>query len=143
MGEVPASLGLRALQARGLLALSREGRWVCYTARADPAVAHAEAVLEAMRQAWMEQMSPERAIEALTAFTHPRRLILVRTIHEQPQSAERLSAACQISLPAVYRHLRKLADREIVTFAHEDHCVLLRPPNRLANDLLMITLLKV
>lgn len=134
------SLGLRALQARGLLAVTRRSRWVCYTARHDPLVEHAQEILGATRRAFTRAEDFHAMCKAFTAFTHPRRLTIVAALAQQPRDCEALAATCHISLPAVRRHVAKLLRRDIVT-AGDDGSYCLNPsPGDLARDLVAIVL---
>ena len=109
-----ASMHLRALQSRGLLCALRHSRWVRYSPHPDPLVPCAAPILNAMRAALRAQ--PEAHILlTLTAFTHPRRLTLLRHLQLCELAFEdSLSTATQISLPALWRHLKKLEARSLI-----------------------------
>ena len=77
--EDQASLCLRALQARGLLQARRQSRWVLYRPEPDPCVPVAAPLLGALRHALLDDRLTEHEIRrSLTAFTHPRRLTILR-----------------------------------------------------------------
>ncbi len=105
-----ASLYLRQLQARGLIRSVRVGRWVRYSAIADPAVAHAADVLAAMKRALRRSHPPYRRLfRTLTGFTHPRRLVILRALPDNNAvPVERLHDVTGIPVPALSRHLNKL-----------------------------------
>jgi DNA-binding transcriptional ArsR family regulator len=111
-----ASLALRALQARGLLSATREGRAVRYSPVPDPLVDSAKPLLSALRRLLTARDVSEKEIfHAATAFTHPRRLAMVSCLARRgPLPAETLAAANGISYPAATRHIKKLASREII-----------------------------
>ncbi len=108
------SLLLRQLQARGLIGVRRRGRWVDYEPTPDPSVPHAAALLHAILPMLPHESEYGRAISTLTAFTHPRRLCLLRALAEGPQSPSALRGRCALSYPALFRHLRKLMRRGFV-----------------------------
>ena len=116
VGETYASLALRSLQARGLIAARRESRWVRYFPEPDPLVPAAAAVLDGLRDALLcEQWPTKDVVRLLTAFTHPRRLTLLRDLQTAgPTAFAALVTACGISPPALYRHLKKLERRQLV-----------------------------
>ena len=111
-----ASLCLRSLQARGLILARRESRWVRYWPEPDPLVPAAAPILTGMRRALVNEKLPaNRIIHCLTAFTHPRRLIILRCLQKKgSMTFETLSQASQVSPPALYRHLKKLGNRGLV-----------------------------
>lgn len=113
--EPKASRHLRLLQSRGLLMASRSGRHVFYVAKSDPLVGNAPAFLAALRTSFNRSETATDQIRALTAFTHPRRISIVLTLTEGPTDGLTLCGYCNISPPALYRHLRKLLRRGILT----------------------------
>ena len=113
--ETKAALSLRALQSRGLIAARRESRWVRYYPDPDPFVPSAEHVLAALRQCHVSGVTNGDVFRTVTAFTHPRRLIMLRCLQiNGTMPAETLAAKCHISLPAIYRHLSKLKNRALI-----------------------------
>jgi DNA-binding transcriptional ArsR family regulator len=116
VSETVASEHLRALQARGLIRARRESRWVRYSPDPDPLVKGARRLLAALRRALLVEDGTESAvIRTLTAFTHPRRLEILRRL-QRVESAlpESLIVHTRISQPALSRHLGKLESRRLV-----------------------------
>ena len=111
-----ASLCLRALQARGILHASRESRWVRYHPLPDPLVPVAAPILAGMSQTVLnEKLAAPRIIRCLTAFTHPRRLVILRSLQQHgPMSFAELARRSRISSTALFRHLKKLEERGLV-----------------------------
>lgn len=111
-----ASLCLRALQARGLLHASREGRWVRYYPLPDPLVPTAAPILVGVSRALLKERVADRAlIRSLTAFTHPRRLCILRHLQRGGTATSgSLSRSGRMSEAALFRHLNKLAERGVV-----------------------------
>ena len=133
-----ATMALRALQARGLLGVRREGLFVLYSARADDSVEHAAAVLAAVLQAFRRGDAPAEIMRAATAFTHVRRIRMVQALAAQPEDVATLAVVCGISRPALYRHLDKLARRGVVSADGGDVWRLTAPDSRLLQDLLTL-----
>lgn len=111
-----ASLCLRALQARGLLQASRENRWVRYFPWPDPLVPVAAPILAGVSQAVLKAgVSEKRFIRCMTAFTHPRRLVVLRCLQQNgPLPFTELARTSRISSTALFRHLKKLEERCLV-----------------------------
>jgi DNA-binding transcriptional ArsR family regulator len=128
--EDQASLCLRALQSRGLIQARRHSRWVHYRPEPDRYVPVAAPLLCALRHALLDDRLPERDIlQALTAFTHPRRLTILRRLQlAAPVPAAALSLDTQISPPALQRHLRKLRTRALVHLSEEGWRLVPFPP---------------
>jgi DNA-binding IclR family transcriptional regulator len=107
---------LRALQARGLIAPRRQSRWVRYVPEPDPLVPSARPLLTALRAALVNSGDKETdVIRVLTGFTHPRRLVILRQLKaNRSLSLEALVRATDISPQALYRHLAKLAGRNLI-----------------------------
>ena len=116
LSEVSASQCLRALNARGLLRVRRVSRWVEYRLGADPAVPETAPLVRALRRQLRGGRAAVTATFAdLTAFTHPRRLLIVRALPAKDGAAlGALRAATGISEPALFRHLLKLVHRGVV-----------------------------
>lgn len=114
-----SSLCLRALQARGLLHGARDGRRVRYYPSPDPLVPTAAPILAGVSRALLRDRLPDRAlIRCLTAFTHPRRLSLLRLLQRGGAATSgSLSRAGRMSEAALFRHLKKLSVRGIVSEA--------------------------
>lgn len=126
VGEVAARLAvaenhaceyLRALQARGLIEARRQSRWVRYVPEPDPLVPNARPLMSALRAAFEKGAHKEAdMIRVFTAFTHPRRIVIVRQLKRAcALGFEDLVRATGISPQALYRHLDKLADRGLVS----------------------------
>lgn len=99
---------LRLLQSRGLLLATPVSRYLLYSPKTDPAVGNADPVLAAVRAALERDEAPKSISRALKGLTHARRIAIVRALRGAPATPEQLVHKCQISLPAVYRHLAKL-----------------------------------
>jgi len=134
-----ASLGLRALQARGLIQAQRVSRWVRYLPLPDPLVPDAAPTLAALRKALKQDAAtPATTIRTLTAFTHPRRLALLRHLQQHKEASVKvLSSSNQISIPALHRHLLKLKTRALIVPTDQGWALSSKPP-ALAKDLLHI-----
>lgn len=114
-----ATVGLRALQARGLLRATRTGRWVRYEFHSDASVRHAGAILQVITGALRRKEPLEGIARAATAFTHPRRIIIVQVLAKEPATLFHLAARSRISVQALYRHLHKLSRRGLVVSENE------------------------
>ena len=131
-----ASEYLRTLNARGLLGARREGRWVLYRMQADPAVPHARSLLAALAATFRIRAKPmKEAFAALTGFTHPRRIALVRVLARGPSDLKSLRRQSGISVQAALRHLRKLEKRGFA-FREDRRYALGRPTSPLGRTLL-------
>lgn len=115
--EAVASESLRAIQARGLILASRESRWVRYTPDPDPLVEGSDRLLAALKKSLLSAARSETdVIHVVTAFTHPRRLEILEMLQRRGDtSVESLGSHTRISLPALFRHLRKLEARRFVS----------------------------
>ncbi len=110
-----ASQYLRALEARGLLEVRRVGRRVRCRLRSAIAGGPAQGIVEAMLEAFRRDPKPVEALfKTATAFTHPRRIEIFRTLQREPQTLHQLRDATGIPLWALRRHLKKLEARAFV-----------------------------
>lgn len=138
MSEPNASNQLRALNARGLIQPRRERMRVLYRAEANSGIDFAPRLLEALWKCHKLSMPLEGVVWQATAFTHGRRIGIVRALNGgKPLSLDALRDATGMSLPALLRHLKKLEARG---FARRRGrvCRLARPRNPLGRTLLKI-----
>ena len=138
--ECTATLGLRALQSRGLLTSVRNSRWVRYSASPDPLVSHADSFLTITSRAIAQGETPAVLVNAFTAFTHPRRIRIVQALATAPLTNEQISVRCEISRPALRRHLAKLTRRGVIAADDKHRWHLVPPPFPLLRDLVRIVL---
>ena len=140
--EAKASQALRAIQSRGLVASHRQSRWLRHSPDPDPSVSAADAFLLAMKSALLDERIPEaKIVEAATAYTHPRRIEIVRALaFAGTAEPHALSVQLGISLPALRRHLGNLRRRGVVENANRRYS-LSKAKNKLAHDLLLIVLM--
>lgn len=134
-----ASEYLRALQARGLLQARRDSRWVRYVAAPDPLVEGSRSLVAALKRALLRKRQKESEVRRiLTAFTHLRRLAVLRLLLEQgPRCAGDIAAITQISRCALSRHMRKLYLRGLVAYDGEKWR-LVQPRDALTKTLLRV-----
>ena len=109
-----ASNQLRALSARGLIAYRREKKNVIYRAEANNGVDFAPDLLEALRQCHKRSMPFKTVIRQATAFTHERRIEIVRALNGKKLSFGGLRDTTGMSPTALSRHLEKLEKRGFI-----------------------------
>lgn len=139
MGDAQASIQLRALNARGLISSRREKMRVYYRPEANAAVDFAPQLLEGLQTCYVRRMAHETVIRQATAFTHGRRIEIVRALDRAPMDWNDLATATGMSDSSLYLHLGKLMDREIVS-KEGDRYQLSRPENRFGALLLRVAL---
>jgi DNA-binding transcriptional ArsR family regulator len=110
-----ASTQLRALNARGLISPRREKLRVIYRAEANAETASAPVLLEALRAAFTKKTPIRTIFHICTAFTHPRRIEIARSLTKAPQQTfgEMLDDTA-MSSSALATHLEKLLSRGFV-----------------------------
>ena len=114
ISEQNASNQLRALNARGLITPRRQNLRVFYHPEPNTEVEHAQTLLDALR-AWCESnMRFPAIIRQATAFTHERRILIMRALQEGPASLGDLHERTGIPLPSLTHHLKKLEARGFV-----------------------------
>jgi DNA-binding transcriptional ArsR family regulator len=109
-----ASIQLRALNARGLITPRRENQKVIYRAEANEELSAAPALLEAVRGAFSKKTPILTIFHICTAFTHERRIGLIRVLIGGPQSFGDLLKKTEMSPSALWGHLDKLSARGFV-----------------------------
>ncbi|MBI2438655.1 MAG: helix-turn-helix domain-containing protein [Lentisphaerae bacterium] len=116
-----ASKYLRELNARGLLRATRKAAEVCYWPEADSSVPQAFVLLQALTATWRTQKSPiDFIFKQATAFTHPRRIAIIRELARQPALSNEIRGRTGISRIALKRHLDKLLHRGFVRLNRTD-----------------------
>ncbi|MSR65773.1 MAG: ArsR family transcriptional regulator [Pedosphaera sp.] len=110
-----ASQYLRALEARGLLAVRRSGARVKYRLKtAEPG--SASTLVAPLRLALQPNSGAvETVFKLATAFTQSRRIEVFRVLNARPATFEQLLIATGISKRALIRHLWKLETRGFVS----------------------------
>jgi len=134
------SSALRLLQSRGLLSVQRSGRIVCYFPTPDPTVPFSSDLLEALRCVLFTPKGLEDAFATLTAFTHPRRLEILRALARGIDKPFDLLRITSMSFPALNRHLAKLRRRGFVTPSRSGRLQLTPPSDPLGSALISSTL---
>ena len=109
-----ASNQLRALSARGLITSRREKKNVIYRAEANSGVDFASELLEALRQCHEQSTPFKTIIRQATAFTHERRIEIVRALNGKKLSFGGLRDTTSMSPAALSRHLEKLEARRFI-----------------------------
>ena len=139
--EPQASLALRALQSRGILSSRRRSRWAHYYPEADASVVAASQFLSAAKSALIDNHMSEREMSnAMRAYTHPRRIAIVRALaHEDNLQRDEIGSMLGISREAMIRHLRKLKTLGVVRLKDETYS-LAKPSSGLAESLRAIIL---
>jgi DNA-binding HxlR family transcriptional regulator len=102
------------LHTFGLILPYRRKQKVFYAAEATTSVEYAEALLTALRKCVEEKMPIETMIRQATAFTHQRRIEIVRALSEKSKTPVELAEATGITSSALARHLDKLEARGII-----------------------------
>jgi DNA-binding transcriptional ArsR family regulator len=133
-----ASQYLRALEARGFLTVRREGRWVYYRPSTAQATGPAQPLIEALWQEFQRTTNPiEQVFNLATAFTHPRRIEVLRVLSTGAKTLVDLRAKTGISRDALGRHLGKLIARGFVAMDAESVSVV-KPRDALGRALVRL-----
>jgi len=110
-----ASQSLRALNARGLLVAHRTGRLVYYSPCANRSIPNNDRLLKVIRKTFADDKKPhEHIFKYSTAFTHPRRILIIKILSERSMRPEEIAFKTKIPFCALARHLRKLVARDFI-----------------------------
>ena len=137
MTDSNASIQLKILYSEGMVQFRRQNINVIYRAEANDRVAGAEELLFALNKCHDESVSFKTIIRRVTAFTHDRRIEVVRALSDGPLSSVQLIDRCGITSSALSRHLLKLEARKVVRWDGELYCIA-RPKEQLGKALLGI-----
>lgn len=119
VSEVVASQHLRLLLEHGFLESISKSKWVFYsTAPANKT--YSEFLLTPLtKELLVSKTKRTELIHHFTAFTHPRRIDIVKTLLTGNRQFEQLVCECDISAQALYRHLEKLITRNFIAKNNE------------------------
>lgn len=131
------SIQLKTLYLSGLIRFRREGMNVIYRAEADSRVKNSVFLLEALRGCFDMKVPFESIVRHVTAFTHERRIEIVRALKNGSLSVVQLINQCGITSSALYRHLLKLESRKVVRWDGERYG-LVPPKEQLGKVLLTL-----
>ena len=112
-----ASESLRLLESRSLLTARRTGKYVKYrvvpTSRNNPQSSLAAELRVIFHEKTLLKAS-DTIFHLVTAFTHPRRIEIFRTLRMRPGTFDQVQAATGISALALSRHVKKLEARRFI-----------------------------
>lgn len=114
MSQPNASNQLKNLRESGLVVSRRKKMEVFYRAEANQAIQFAGEIQSALRACYEKSVSPIPLIRHATAFTHERRIEILRALHEKPLKAMELKDKTEMSPSALGRHLEKLLARKYI-----------------------------
>jgi DNA-binding transcriptional ArsR family regulator len=136
-----ASVYLRALNARGILRALRDGPRVHYRVTPDPTLPEAAILVAVLHRDLLQGGKVvDRAFHALTGFTHPRRIEIVRALAETPGLARpALWRRTGMSPDALRRHVAKLIRRGYI-LEEDEQLQLGMPSGHLAPALLRLAI---
>jgi DNA-binding transcriptional ArsR family regulator len=140
MSQPNASNQLRMLNDCGLIAFRRKKMNVLYRPEANELTEFAPELLKALRSCYDRSDSLDSVIQRATAFTHQRRLEIVRVLSEESLSLIGLQQKTGMSAPALSRHLKKLARRGVLRAKGRLYVLIQRPDHPLGKALLKLAL---
>jgi len=135
ISEQNASIQLRALSSRGLIMPLRQNLKIIYQPEANAELESVGDILDALHKNFENRMSYETVIQQATAFTHDRRIQIVRILKDSPATFGELLEKTGASIPALTLHLNKLEARRFVKLKGT-HYMLTNPGNPLGHVLL-------
>lgn len=111
-----ASQELRRLHSRGLVQAIRKGRMVRYRPVPDPQVPEAKPLLHAVLTSLRLSggQADNKCLQIASAFTHPRRVAIVKELLHGPRSLTALTEIFGSHSRTIQRHLRKLRSHQFV-----------------------------
>ena len=101
---------LRALNARGIISVSRSGSYVRYSNGKDRSLPEAQAIQAALGRMFLRTALPEDwakiLIQKLRAYSHPRRIAVIQCIAKKnPIGFVEISKSAGIPQMSLFRHL--------------------------------------
>jgi len=114
ISEPNASNQLKALASQELIIPKRGKLKVFYKPAGRPKTLCAKILLPALRQCQENGVSFETVIHMATAFTHERRIQIVRCLKAADETFDSLLNKTGMTTPSLNRHLKKLLDRNVI-----------------------------
>jgi len=112
---VVASQHLRMLHELGILKQTRKSKWTFYSMDAAPESMLIQEIHKPLeRELVRKQGQIPELLKLMTAFTHPRRVEIIKQLAKSPRTFNELTSACAISPRAMIRHLSKLQSRNFI-----------------------------
>jgi len=118
-----ASMQLRELHTYGLIAPRRRKQCVYYSIQPSTSKTYAGMILPALIKCAKSRTSTDLIIHNVTAFTHQRRVEIVRSLSAKPQLFAELVKTTSIAPSALARHLAKLKARNFILKTGNAYCV--------------------
>jgi len=114
MQTANTSMQLKELHTYGLIAPYRKKQSVYYAIRDLPPEIYPRLLLPSLINASHSNTAPAEIIHLATAFTHQRRVEIVKLLSKQPRTTNDLLECSNIKRSALSRHLSKLKRRGFV-----------------------------
>ena len=134
-----ASQSLRALESRGLLIVKRRRRRVEYRIPSAAEAGSLADLIAALKTALRPELPAiTEIIKLATAFTHPSRIQIYRSLASGQKMPMPIQTATPISARAQARHLGKLWARGYVELDDAGRCTVIQHPHALARALAAI-----
>jgi predicted transcriptional regulator len=114
ISESQASAHLQTLASHGLIQQYRRKMRLINSPEADPRITSAPALTESLHACYKKRIPVQSVFRQATAFTHSRRIEIIRALSATGLSLEELSRKTQIPETALNRHMNKLSARGFV-----------------------------
>lgn len=121
--ENGVSTHLKELHTYGLITPNRLSQSVYYSIRKTPPEVYPKMILPALLDCEKSGIKPPTIIYQATAFTHQRRIEVVRLLSKQSLPSKSILDLSNIKPSALARHLTKLKAREVIMQAGSDFCL--------------------
>ncbi len=136
IGEDENNVGkhLQELESFGFLQSERRGKFVFYS------VVRGDLLTDAVkREIRLCEGNYRILVKCVTAFTHERRIRIVRQLKKNSLELSQLCTQCQVPEMAMSRHLKKLSSRNLVC-RKNGVWSLENPPDRFSRDLVEVVM---
>ena len=138
-----ASVYLRALNARGMISVQRVSSQVFYSDGEDRSLPEAQKLQSAFADLFSRERLPynwpAKLMPTLKAYSHVRRIAIIRCLALQGMGFKELSRHVSIPEMSLARHMKVLREAEIVACDEKRRYLLKRPHDSLQKVLLEIS----